>query len=97
MQLYNIQDYLDRSGDDEVASGNIASHPTNGWCIWHVLKDKFVLIQVYGNGEFWDNWAERMAKTKQCKSIVFATKRSPKAFVRKYKYKVIGHILEREL
>lgn len=93
----NLQDYLDRSGDTELMSGNAEVHKEHGFCIWQLHEGNVHLIQVYGNGAYWNTWAENKAKELGVNKIVFATKRNPEGFCRKYKYKVIGHILERSL
>lgn len=92
-----IQNYLAKSGDDELATGKKAVHPEHGFCIYDCNNEALVLIQVYGNGEFWDQWAEIKAQELGVNKIMFATKRSPKAYCRKYGYKIVGHVLEREL
>ena len=92
-----VEDYLSRSGDTEIANGNVETHPENGFCIWQETENHLYLVQVYGNGKYWDKWAESKAKKLGLNKILFATKRNPDGFCRKYKYKVIGHILERSI
>jgi hypothetical protein len=91
---FEISDYLERSGDDCIANGN-TEHSKEGFCIWNTLEDKLILIQVYGNGEYWNEWATNKAKELGKDKIMFATKRNPASFIRKYEYIITGYILER--
>ena len=92
----SIEDYLKRSGDKELLEGELEENE-HGFCIWQVNNDKLVLIQVYGNGIYWDNWASEKAREMNLKEIFFATRRNPQGFVRKYGYEVIGYILKRNI
>lgn len=89
-------DYFNRSGDSELGDGTLEVND-HGFCVWRTHKDKLILINVYGDGRYWDEWAEQKAKNMNKKSILFATKRNPEGFERKYKYKVTGYILERSI
>lgn len=89
-----IRDYLKRSGDEKIEDGEVEVDE-NGFCIWRVHEDTFILVQVYGNGSFWNKWAELKAKELNMKTILFATKRNPEPFCRKHKFKITGYVLER--
>jgi len=90
-----VEEYLRKSGDDKIASGNIEISD-HGFCVWGILEDKLILIQVYGDGEFWDMWADNKAEEMGKEKVFFATKRSPRSFAKKYGYEISGYILERK-
>jgi hypothetical protein len=92
--LNHLDDYLKRSGDKELPSGNIEENE-NGFCVWREYENNLVLVAVYGNGEYWNQWADLKAEELKKENIFFATKRNPKGFVRKYGYQITGYILER--
>lgn len=94
MKEQDIQRYFDKSGDDKIADGNIEENE-HGWCVWKTNGTRLILVQVYGDGDYWDTWATIKCKELGLKSVLFATKRKPMAFVRKYKYTIIGTVLER--
>ena len=91
-----LKDYLERSGDTEINPSNLVENE-HGFCSWREHGDKLILINVYGDGEYWDSWAEKKGQKMGKKTILFCTKRNPKVFERKYGYKQIGTILEREI
>ena len=63
---------------------------------WKIEGDKFVCINVYGDGEYWDKYMNELAKQLDCKTILGATTRkSCKAFLKKYNYKFVGYIFEK--
>lgn len=90
------QDYFRKSGDTFITNGRIESNE-QGFCVWDFDAHRIILMQVYGDGEYWDEWSERKARELGLKKIFIATKRNPGAFVRKYNYKLIGHVLEKDL
>ena len=92
----DVKRYCDKSGDIKISDGTLVENE-NGFCVWGVTKDSIVLVNVYGNGEYWNKWAEIKGRELGLKKVLFATKRSPKAFCKKYKYKVSGYILERDI
>ena len=92
----DLRDYYNRSGDTELGVGWMEENE-HGFCVWRVQDGSLVLVNVYGNGTYWDSWATDKAKELELSLVVCATKRSPKAFVRKYGYKVTGYILERKV
>jgi len=96
MNQSHLEHYLSKSGDDKISDGNI-EYADHGFCTWCLNGDVLLLINVYGNGCYWNDWAERKAKELNIKRIVFATKRSPKAFIRKHNFELKGYILERQI
>lgn len=92
----DLADYFKRSGDTELLNGNLEQNE-KGFCIWSTNKDMLVLIHVYGDGKYWNQWAETKARELGMKKILFATKRNPEGFVRSHGFSVIGYILERSV
>ena len=96
--MNNYQDYLERSGDECIVDyGTLELDSDHGFCIWDIYEDALTLVQVYGDGKYWNEWAEIKAKELGKTKILLATKRNPKGFCRKFNYKVTGYILERDI
>jgi hypothetical protein len=98
-----LEDYFKKSGDTEIdKSGNLVVLPF-GFCVWTINENgDLLLLQVYvtkgqGNGRKMDAFTIELAKRISAKKIVFATKRNPKGFIRKYGYNLVGYILEKEV
>lgn len=91
-----LDDYFKRSGDTELSEGNIFEN-SYGFCIWRTYEDVFVLVHVYGDGNYWNNWAEIKAKEFGMKKIIFGTKRNPSGFCRKHGFHISGYVLERSI
>lgn len=92
-----LQDYYRRSGDTEILHGTIEQDEKKGFMVWTFTNDSVVLLHVYGDGEYWNEMAEEIAKGLNLNKILFATTRSPKAFCRKYGCDIVGHVLAREV
>ena len=92
----DIKRYLDKSGDSFIYEDNIVVNE-HGFMSWNIHEGKLVLLNVYGNGKYWDNFSIDLAKKLDLKTILIATRRSPKAFTKKFGYKITGHILEKEV
>lgn len=89
-----IDNYLLKSGDTEIGNGTLEENE-NGFCVWKTNGDALLLVNVYGNGSFWNKWAEIKAKSLNMKRIVFATKRKPVAFIKKHGFEISGYIMAR--
>ena len=92
----DIEKYLEKSGDQFIYEDNLIEND-HGFMSWKIAEDKLVLLNVYGNGKYWDEFSIALAKQLGLKGILTATRRSPKAFTRKFGYKITGHILEKEV
>jgi hypothetical protein len=92
----DIEKYLKKSGDLFIYEDNLIEND-QGFMSWKIAEDKLVLLNVYGNGKYWDTFSIELAKKLGLKSILTATRRSPKAFTRKFGYKITGYILEKEV
>lgn len=73
--------------------------PENGILTYLIdeSEKQLILFQVCGNAEYWDIITQKIAKMNGCNKITFATKRNPKGFIRKYRYKVAGYVLEKDV
>lgn len=91
-----LRDYYNRSGDTELGVGWMEENE-HGFCVWRREDNRLILVNTYGDGAYWDKWAEDKAREIECDTIYFTTKRSPKSFERKYGYEVTGYILERKV
>jgi len=90
------QDYLKRSKDSHIYTDNLIENE-HGFMSWSVYEDKLVAHQVYGDGVYWDNYLNELAKQLGLSKIMIATQRNYKAFERKFGFKLIGYILEKEV
>lgn len=91
-----IADYCRKSGDDSIPSGHI-EQDQHGFCVWRIEDSALILVAVYGDGSYWNEWATKKAMNENIKTIIFATKRKPDAFIRKHGFKVTGYILARSV
>ena len=92
-----ILDYLRRSGDSKIYKGNWVENEY-GFASWGLNEDgDLVIYHLYGNGNYWEQFFVNLAKALGCKKIIAATKRNPKAMARRFKMKITGYVLEREV
>lgn len=96
MDKKSLDDYLKRSGDEKLPDGELIENK-HGFCVYRYRDDAFVLAAVYGDGAYWNKWAEDKAKSRGLNKIMCATKRSPNAYIKKHGYHVVAHLLERTL
>ena len=94
MDPVKVNDYLNRSGDRKLPYGNLEENE-HGFCIWVIDKNELWLLSVYGDGVYWNNWATEKAMKEGIKDIYFSTRRSPKAYIKKHGFEIIGHVLKR--
>lgn len=95
MKPISIEDYLEKSGDTEIVHGNKEENE-HGFCIWRTSGDKLLLVQVYGDGHYWNKWSDKKARELGMKTILGYTKLNPKIFTQ-YGAKVVGYLMERTL
>lgn len=91
-----IEEYCKKSGDSSVPDGNLEENE-HGFCVWRLENKAFILVAVFGDGKYWNEWAEIKAKEVGMKTIVFATKRKPDGFVRNHGFTVTGYVLSRAI
>jgi len=97
MNLEDIQKYFNKSGDNEILTDNLIENE-HGFMSWTINDEgDFLILQVYGNGSYWDEVSQVLAEAMEAKKIIFATKRNYKGFVRKFGYKLTGYILEKDV
>lgn len=96
MNKEDLEKYLSKSGDDYVYPDNLIENK-NGFMSWTVKNGKLILLNVYGNGKYWDEFSKELAKGLGLTSILIATRRSPKAYQKKYGYKLTGYLMEKEV
>lgn len=88
--------YLHKSGDEEIITTNLIENE-HGFASFARQGEKLIIYNVYGDGPYWDRFFVALARRNGCKKLVIGTRRSPKAYERKFGYTVIGHILEKEV
>ena len=97
MQDKDVQRFLEKSRSEYVDTTNLIENE-HGFMSWKIDGTDFVCINVYGDGKYWDMYMNELAKQLGCKKIVAATARkSYKAFISKYNFKLVGYIFEKEV
>lgn len=90
------QRYLEKSGDEDIDTTNLIENE-HGFMSWKVDGDKLVQMCVYGDGQYWVDVANELGKQFNCKTILTSTRRSYKAYEKKFNFKLVGYILEKEV
>jgi len=80
MNKEDLEKYLSKSGDDGIYTDNLIEN-SHGFMSWKVSDQGLVLLNVYGDGKYWDQFSIR----------------SPRAYQKKYGYKLTGFVLEKEV
>jgi len=97
MNPKDLNRYLKKSGDSFIYEDNLIENE-HGFMSWTVASpDKFIILNMYGDGKYWDTVSIELAKKLGMKKIQSATRRSPRAWEKKYGYKTVGVILEKEV
>ena len=98
MDEKDLERYFKKSGDTTIQPDNLIV-TDDGFATWTIDQEDNTLVglNVYGNGKYWEEFGNELAKKLGCKKIRVATKRSPKAFVKKYGFELVGYILEKEV
>lgn len=96
MNTEHLQDYLDRSGDDKVYTTNLTENE-HGFATWSIDGDTLIAVNVYGDGLYWNNFMDAKAKENGCNKVRFSTRRNAEAMKRKFKFNIVGYVLEREV
>jgi len=81
-------DYLARTGDPRIDGRNYIENE-HGFASYEIGENHLLVIQVYGDGKFWDKFFRDLAKDHGLKSYIFSTRRNPKAFSRRFNASVI--------
>ena len=96
MDKDTIERYLKKSGDDYIDTTNLIENE-HGFMSWKVDGDTLVQMSVYGDGQYWVDVANELGKQFNCKTILTSTTRNYKAYEKKFKFKLKGYILEKEV
>lgn len=88
-----IDKYYAKSGDIDLAPTKYGHVCEQGFANWNITPTAIVVVQCFGDGAFWLDFFKKMT-SKTDHKIQFATRRNPKAWARKYGYKVVGYIME---
>lgn len=94
MDSKTLEAYCLKAKDTGIVESNLIENE-HGFMTWAKQGDTFVALNVYGNGDYWNNYMNQLAKDLGLSKIMVTTKRSPKAFVRKYNFNLSGYILEK--
>lgn len=92
----DIERYLQKSKDTFIATDNLIENE-HGFMSWTTWEDYLVAIQVYGDGDYWNEYLNSLAKELGYKKIMIATKRNYKGFEKKFGFKLTGYVLERRV
>jgi hypothetical protein len=90
--------FLRKSGGRKIMTNNLIENE-HGFMSWKLDDDIFVCLNVYGDGDYWDTYINELAKQLGCKTILGGTTRKAgyKAFERKYNFKLVGYLFEKEV
>jgi hypothetical protein len=91
-----IEDYLKRSGDTQIFTQNLIENE-HGFASFQITEEALVILNVYGDGKYWDDQLCQIANELGLAKVRFATRRNPKPFERKFNYKTIGYVMEKEI
>lgn len=91
-----LEKFFEKSGDDVLYTDNLTITDF-GFASFEIKNNAIVILQVYGDGKMWDKFFVELAKTLNVNKIKMATKRNPRVFERKYGYKTVGYIMEKEV
>lgn len=92
--------YLEKSGDSGIRRNpdNVVVRREQGFCVYRVVGRRFIIVALYSkDGTFWNDFTNGMAKQMNCDTIFFTTQRDPKAFIRRYGFKIAGYVMTREV
>jgi len=97
--MNQLEDYLQRSGDtvEDMQYNQFLIENDHGFATYSFTTTALILYNVYGDGEYWDKYFYDLAKQHGKEKVMFGTKRNYKAFERKFGYKRVGYILEKEV
>jgi len=81
-------DYLSRTGDPYIDKRNYTENK-HGFASYEICDNHILVIQVYGDGKYWDKFFRDLAKEHGLQSYIFSTRRNPAAFSRRFNASVI--------
>ena len=89
-------DYLRRSGDGHIEANNYIENE-HGFASYEIDGEQFTIVQCYGDGVWWQDEFVLLAKLNNCKTRLFATRRNPKAFERRFGYEAIATVMTKKV
>jgi len=89
-------DYMRRTGDDRIVPDNYVEND-HGFASYRVQEKSILIIQMYGDGRYWERFFRRKAKEHGLKYCIFYTRRNPKAFARKFGAEVVETLMQVEV
>jgi len=89
-------DYLQRSGDKHIAGTNYVENHY-GFASYKICDNCIHVLQVYGDGKYWDYFFRQIAIEKGVDCYMFYTRRNPKAFSRRFGAKTVQTIMKVEV
>ena len=96
MNQDDLNRYLEKSGDDKIIPTNLVENE-HGFASFWINNNELNIINVYGDGKYWDAFFTQIAEETGCNKMRMATRRNPKAFERKFGFKQVGVIMEKEV
>ena len=96
MNADHLQRYYDKSGDERIFASNLVENE-HGFCSYYIDGEYLQIVNVYGDGNYWDKFLSGVAKENGCRALRFSTMRNPEALKRSRGVKIIGYIMEREV
>lgn len=85
-------DFLERTGDKTIVNTNYTENE-HGFASYKIEKGLLHIIQVYGDGKYWESFFRKIAKENNIKKAMFYTRRNPKTFQRRYGAKTIQTLM----
>jgi len=89
-------DYMHRSGDRYIDKRNYVEND-HGFASWELRDDCMLVIQVYGDGAYWDKFFRNVAKENGLSCYMFYTRRNSKAFERRYNARTVQTLMAVEI
>lgn len=77
--------------------GEVVYEFNKGFATFQKQGTRLLVPDVYGNGLYWLEKMEQLARSLGCTTLVGGTTRNVKAYNKMFGTKVIGYILEKEL
>lgn len=93
--------YYEKTGENLLAHltplSTVLFDPEHGVLVYEVHNDRLFVKQLVGDGRHWEKVLSKLATTNGCVRIRMYTSRNPKCFERKYGYKQVGYVMEKEV
>jgi hypothetical protein len=93
----DLKRYFVKSGDSKLLQGITIVDAKRGFVVFVFNEESLVILHIFGNGKYWFDYLEDVARQNGKKKLVGATRRNQKAFERKHGFILTGYIMEREV